>query len=78
LRRMVNGTVQVLATVSQPMITGTWYDLRLEIVNTSIRVHVNGDLRIQLNDSTLSGGGRNGMLMYKTAADWESYVAYQP
>ena len=47
-------------------------------MNTSIRVHVNGDLKIQTNDSTLSGGGRSGMLMYKAAADWESFVAYQP
>jgi hypothetical protein len=78
LRRMVNGTVQELASVPQPVTTGAWYDLRLEIVNTSIRVHVNGTLKIQMNDSTLSGGGRNGMLMYKAAADWLSYVAYQP
>jgi hypothetical protein len=39
---------------------------------------VNGDLKIQTTDSTLSGGGRNALLMYKTAAEWESYIAYQP
>jgi hypothetical protein len=78
LRRMVNGTVQVLATVPQPVTTGAWHDLRLEIVGTNIRVFVNGDLKIQIADSTLSGGGRNAMLMYKTAADWESYIVHQP
>jgi hypothetical protein len=29
-------------------------------------------------DATLSGGGRNAMFMYKAAADWEPYTAYQP
>jgi hypothetical protein len=78
LRRMVDGTVQILATVPQPVTTGAWHDLRLEIVGTNIRAFVNGDLKIQTRDSTLSGGGKNAMLMYKTAADWESYIAYQP
>jgi hypothetical protein len=78
LRRMVNGTVQILATVPQPVSTGAWHDLRLEIVGTNIRAFVDGDLKIQTTDSTLSGGGRNAILMYKTAADWESYIAYQP
>jgi len=34
--------------------------------------------RIQTTDATLSGGGRSAMLMYKAAADRESYIAYQP
>ena len=78
LRRLVNGQIQILATVSQPVATGTWYDLRLEMIGTNIRAYVNGDLKIQIRDSTLSGGGRNALLMYKTAADFASYVAYQP
>ena len=47
LRRVVNGQIQVLATVPQPVATGTWYDLRLEMIGTNIRAYVNGDLRIQ-------------------------------
>jgi hypothetical protein len=80
LRRLVNGQNQVLATVPQPLNLGTWYDLRLEIIGTHIRAYVNGDLKIDILDSTLSagGGGRNALLMYKTAADVWSYVAYQP
>ena len=78
LRRLVNGTVQVLATVPQQVSTGAFYDLRLEIVGTNIRAFVNGDLKIQFSEPTMSGGGRNGMLMYRAAADWESYIAYQP
>jgi len=50
----------------------------LEIVGTNIRAFVSGDLKIQTTDATLSGGGSNARLMYKAAADWESYIAYQP
>jgi hypothetical protein len=78
LRRMVNGQVQVIATVPQTVTAGAWHDLRLEIIGTQIRAFVNGDLKIQATDSTISGAGRNALLMYKTAADWESYMAYHP
>jgi hypothetical protein len=39
---------------------------------------VNGELKIQSADATLSGAGRNALLMYKTSADVFNYVAYQP
>lgn len=78
LRRVVNGTVQVLANVPQNLVTGVWYDLRLEMVGKDIRAFVNGEIKIQIRDSTLTGGGRNALMMYKTAADAASYIAYQP
>ncbi len=78
LRRVINGNVQVIATVPQQVTPGTWYDLRLEIIGADIRAFVNGDVKIQARDPTISGGGRNALLMYKTAADAASYVAYQP
>ncbi len=79
LRRLVNGQIQVLATVPQALTLRAWHDLRLEIIGTHIRAYVNGNLKIEIADSALSGsGGRNALLMYKTAADVESYVAYQP
>ena len=80
LRRLVNGRIQVLATVPQALTLGNFYDLRLEIIGTHIRAYVNGDLKIEILDSTLSAvaGGRNALLMCKTAADVLSYVAYQP
>jgi len=37
-----------------------------------------GDLKMQTTDPSMSGGGRNALLMYKTAADTAAYVAYQP
>ena len=78
LRRVINGQIQVIATVPQPVTTGAWHDLRLEIIGTNIRAFVNGDLKIQTTDPTMSGGGGHALLMYKTAADTFSHVAYQP
>jgi hypothetical protein len=78
LRRVVNGVVQVIATVPQPLTTGAWHDLRLEFIGTNIRAFVNGDLKIQTTDPTMTGGGRNALLMYKTEANIFSYMAYQP
>jgi hypothetical protein len=78
LRRMVDGKVQVIATVPQAIVTGLWYDLRLEIVGTNIRAYVNGDLKISAKDPAMTGGGRNALLMYKAAADFVTVVAYQP
>ena len=51
LRRLVNGQVQVLATVPQALTLGAWHDLRLEIIGNQIRAYVNGDLRIEATDS---------------------------
>jgi hypothetical protein len=78
LRRMVDGQVQVIMTVSQNVVAGSWYDLRLEIIGTDIRAYVNGDLKISVKDPAMTGGGRNAILMYKTAADFYHYIAYQP
>jgi hypothetical protein len=70
--------VQVIATVPQPVALGTWYDLRLEIIGVDIRAYVNGDLKISAKDQNMTGGGTNAILMYKTAADFYHYIAYQP
>ena len=78
LRRVINGQLQVIATVPQAVTTGAWHDLRLEIIGKNIRAFVNGDLKIQTTDSTMSGGGGQALLMYKTAADTLSQVTYRP
>ena len=70
--------VQILGTVPQSVTLGTWYDLRLEIIGIDVRAYVNGDLKISARDASITGGGRNAILMYKAAADWYHYIAYQP
>ena len=45
--------------------TNQWYDLRLEVIGKLIRGYVNGDLKFELNDSSLPATGSSGVLMYK-------------
>lgn len=78
LRKLVNGNIQVLATVPVNVVTNQWYDLRLEVIGKLIRGFVNGDLKFELNDSSLPATGSSGVLMYKTSADLWSYIFYQP
>ena len=78
LRKLVNGNIQVLATVPVTFVTGQWYDLRLEVISKLIRGYVNGDLKFELTDLSLPSSGRSGVLMYKTSADLWSYIFYQP
>ena len=78
LRKLVNGNIQVLKTVPVSVATNQWYDLRLEVIGKLIRGYVNGDLKFELNDSSLPATGGSGVLMYKTSADLWSYIFYQP
>jgi hypothetical protein len=78
LRKLVNGAIQELGSVTVPVTPGTWYDLRVEIIGSRIRAFVNGDLKVQVIDSAVIGSGRNAMIMYKAAADYADYFAYQP
>lgn len=77
LRKIVNGAVTVLANVPFTVNAATWYDLRLEIVGGELRGYVNGFLRLEATDTTLSSG-RSGPVMFKTAADYDDFIAYQP
>ena len=57
LRKLVNGYIQVLTTVPVNVAANQWYDLRLEVIGKLIRGYVNGDLKFELNDSSLPATG---------------------
>jgi hypothetical protein len=78
LRRLVNGTVQVIATVPVTVATNQWYDLRLEVVGNLVRAFVNGDLKIETSATGLPAAGRSGVLMYKTSADLWLWTTHRP
>jgi hypothetical protein len=78
LRKVVNGAIQVIGTVPVTVATQRWYDLRLEVIGNHIRGFVNGDLKFELDDSTLAASGRSGVLMYKASSDLWQWVTYQP
>jgi hypothetical protein len=77
LRKLVNGTATVLASVPFTVTPATWYDLRLEAVGDQIRAYVNTTLRLEATDTT-HASGTSGPVMYKTAADYDDFSAYQP
>jgi hypothetical protein len=77
LRKLVNGVATSLATTSFTVTPATWYDLRLEAVGDQIRGYVNGTLRVEATDDS-HPSGTSGPVMYKTAADFDDFSAYQP
>jgi len=77
LRKVVGGTIGVLATTGLPVALGTWYQLRLEVVGTRLRVYVNGTLTLEANDSALTSG-QMGVVTYRTAAQFKEFHASQP
>ena len=46
----------MLVSKSYAISTGTWYDVKLVVEGTSIRLYVNGVLQLSATDSSLSTG----------------------
>jgi hypothetical protein len=77
LRKLVNGAITVLGAATLSVAPNTWYDLRLDAVGNELRAFVDGVQVLQVTDSS-HATGQGGMLTYKTAAEYVSYVAWQP
>lgn len=77
LRKLVNGTVHVIAEAPMTVSRGTWYTLKLEAVGTSLRAYVNGRVVAQGTDNS-HAAGRYGLAMYNTAASYDDFLVYQP
>jgi hypothetical protein len=86
LWRRTNGAIQQLATRNIPVSTGTWYDLRVEVVGGLTRVFVNNALQFSTNadlgptpnDVRPTAMGQVGLVTYKATADFDDFRAYQP
>jgi hypothetical protein len=79
LRKLTNGVVTTLDTATTPVTVNTWYDLRLDIVGTKLRVYLNGMLLLEATDTgTPHASGRYGVGAYKTAAQADDFLATQP
>jgi hypothetical protein len=77
LRKLVDGVATPLATTAFTVEPAVWYDLRLEAVGNRLRAYVNGTLRLEATDDA-HARGTSGPVMYKTAADYDDFSAYQP
>jgi pectate lyase len=83
LKKLTNGAISTLdtATISSttPVTVNTWYDLRLDIVGTTLRVYMNGRLVLEATDnSSPHVAGRAGVGAYKTAAEADDFLLTQP
>ena len=77
LRKLVNGVITPIRSVPATINVGSWYALKLEVTGNTLRGYLNGNLVIQATDTT-HASGRTGAMTWKTAAEFDDYVAYQP
>lgn len=77
LRKLVNDNIVVLGTASLTVTANTWYNLRLDAIGNSLRAYVNGELYLEATDTSFPTG-RYGLVMYKTAADYDALHVSQP
>jgi hypothetical protein len=77
LRKLVDGAIHVLDTAPLTVSTGTSYDLRLEAVESALRVYVNGNLLLEADD-TSHPSGKYGMVTYKAAATYRKVRVWEP
>lgn len=79
LRKLTNGVITTLDTAAAPVTVNTWYDLRLDIVGTRLRVYMNGSLMLEATDQTSPHpSGYAGVGAYKTAAEADDFLVVQP
>lgn len=85
LWRRTDNTIVNLGQRTLAITPGTWYDVRLEVVNDTTRVFVNNQLLITseadpgpTNPIAYEGMGQVGFITYKATADFDDFVAYQP
>jgi len=77
LRKLVNGVITTLASAPLTVTLNTPYTLRLEVVGTQLRGYVNGNVTLQVADSSLTRG-IGGLMTNKAAVRFDDYLAYQP
>lgn len=78
LRRVEQGRIVEVGSVALPVATGTWYDLRLEVIQQSVRAYVNGKLLIEVMEHAYYSQGSGGIVTYKAAADFDNYRETEP
>jgi hypothetical protein len=77
LKRLVNGTAQVLDSAPFTVSVNNWYELRLEAIQDQLRVYVGNRLVLEATDATFDEG-RFGAVMYKAATNYDDVLVTQP
>lgn len=74
LRRMRGGTVTELARAPLTVTLNRLYRVRLESVGSTHRVYVDGQLLLDVDDTTAAQTGSAGLAMYRARADYDNVV----
>ena len=73
LRKKVSGSSSTIASKPYSFATGVWYEVKLEMAGTSLKVYVNGALELEATDNSLASGGI-GLVAFKTVAKYDNVV----
>lgn len=79
IRKLVNGSIQTLVSVPLTVQTNVTYRVRLEAIGTRLRAYVNGTLRAEATDASLTRAVSSaGVATYKAAVDLDDFGVSQP
>ena len=79
LKKLTNGAITTLDTAATPVTVDTWYNVRLDLIGTKLRVYLNGLLMLEATDSTSPHpAGYAGVAAYKAAAEADDFLVVQP
>jgi hypothetical protein len=79
IKKLLNGSIQTLATVPFTVQPNVSYRLRFEAIGTRLRVYVNGTLRAEASDASLTRAlSSAGVATYKAALDLDNFSVVQP
>ena len=74
---MHGGVISTLGTASFSVAPGHWYQLRLDAIGDQLRAYIDGNLLLEATDTSLPIGN-SGPAMFKAAAAFDDFQAYQP
>lgn len=77
LRKLVNGQIQELGAVAQPLTAGTWYHVKLDAVGDRLRAFVNGHPVLEVVDPQPTPG-QVGVVTNRARADFDDFLAVRP
>ena len=74
IRKKLSGSSTTLASKTDyPVTAGTWYNVKLELSGTTLKMYVNGNLELTASDASITSGAI-GLVAFKTAAKFDNIV----
>jgi len=77
IRKQVNGTPTVLASVPFTPTPGQFYNLKFTVLSDELHAYVDGVLLAQAQDGQIARG-QYGMATYRAAATYQNFIVEQP